>query len=393
VRAFLCSLLLSGFFALQSSAQTFEILHSFGKSPDGSGPWGTLVRDQAGNLYGTTVGGGASGTGSVFKIGLEKKETVLHNFGAVGSGDGNYPYAGLVLDAAGNLYGTTSEGGAYGAGTAFQVNTARQETILYSFGGLAHADGAVPFLGSLIRDAAGNLYGTTALGGSSCLGFSEGCGTVFKIDSSGNETVLYSFPGGSYGATPEGSLTADAQGNLYSTTSTGGLDVCSTGTSDYGCGLVFRLSPTGKETVLYNFTGVTQGFTPEGGLIRDTAGNLYGTTTGGGGALFEIPNGGTFTILHSFFGLSDDGHVPIGDLVRDSHGNIYGTTFDGGTLGDGTVYKVDSAGNETILWTFTGGQDGYHPYAGLVMDAKGNLYGATSAGGNFGQGTIFKIAP
>ena len=156
MRAFLCSLLLSGFFALQSSAQTFEILHSFGKSPDGSGPWGTLVRDQAGNLYGTTVGGGASSTGTVFKIGLEKKETILHNFGAVGSGDGNYPYAGLVLDAAGNLYGTTSEGGAYGAGTVFQVNTARQETILYSFGGLAHADGAVPFLGSLIRDAAGN---------------------------------------------------------------------------------------------------------------------------------------------------------------------------------------------------------------------------------------------
>src|ERR1700761_7434980 len=140
MRAFLCSSLLSAVFALPLSAQTFEILHSFGKSPDGSGPWGTLVRDEAGNLYGTTVGGGASGTGTVFKIGAGKKEIILHNFGAVGSGDGNYPYAGLVLDAAGNVYGTTSEGGVYGAGTVFKVDTNRTETLLYSFAGLNNGD-------------------------------------------------------------------------------------------------------------------------------------------------------------------------------------------------------------------------------------------------------------
>jgi uncharacterized repeat protein (TIGR03803 family) len=394
VRAFLCSILLSALFALPSFAQTFEILHSFGQSPDGASPWGTLVRDQAGNLYGTTVGGGVSGTGTVFRIGPNRKETILYNFGAAGvGGDGNYPYAGLVRDAAGSVYGTTSAGGIYGAGTVFKVDSTGKESVLYSFAGLANGDGVFPFLGSLIRDATGNLYGTTADGGSSCIGNSAGCGTVFKVDSSGNETVLYRFPGGGDGATPEGSITADSRGNLYSTTSTGGLDVCSTGINDYGCGLVFRLNAAGKETVLYDFTGAAQGFTPEGGLIRDMEGNLYGTTTGGGGALFEITSAGTFTILHSFFGINDDGHDPVGNLVRDGAGNIYGTTFSGGAPNNGIVYKIDTAGNETVLWTFTGGPDGSHPFAGLVIDAKGNLYGASSQGGPFGQGTVFKIAP
>jgi len=238
----------------------------------GADPLAGLVRDAAGNLYGTTASGGASGLGTVFKVSAGGAETVLHSF--TGGSDGEYPYASVIRDAAGNLYGTTYAGGASGLGTVFKIDTQAHETVLYSFRG--GADGEYPSAG-LVRDAAGNLYGTTNSGGSS------GGGIVFKISSAGKETVLHSFKGGKDGEYPYASVIRDAAGNLYGTTYGGGAS---------GWGTVFEIDPTGKETVLYTFTGAADGASPEGGLVQDTAGHLYGTTKYGGafgaGTVFEL---------------------------------------------------------------------------------------------------------
>jgi uncharacterized repeat protein (TIGR03803 family) len=263
---FLLFLLLSmgiGLGTTTVQAQTLTVLHRFTSSPDGAYPYAGLVRDAAGNLYGTTYEGGSSdlrdgvsGYGTVFKLDTSGTETVLHRF--TSSPDGAYPYAGLVRDAAGNLYGTTSEGGSSDYGTVFKLDTSGNETVLHNFTG---GDGSYPYAG-LVRDATGNLYGTTLYGGAS------GVGTVFKLDTSGNETVLHNFTGGD-GAYPYAGLVRDATGNLYGTTFRGG-------SSDYGT--VFKLDTSGTETVLHSFTGYSDGSNPRGGLVMDAAGNLYGTT-------------------------------------------------------------------------------------------------------------------
>jgi uncharacterized repeat protein (TIGR03803 family) len=251
------------------------VLHSFTGTPDGAIPRAALVRDAAGNLYGTTVFGGASiGYGTVFKLDTTGKETVLHSFTAT---DGSGPVAALVRDAAGNLYGTTAYGGASLSGTVFKLDTSGTETVLHSFTG--RADGAIPYA-ALVRDHAGNLYGNTAYGGAS------GYGTVFKLDTTGRETVLHSFTGASDGASPFDALVRDPAGNLYGTATFGGDPFCSS-----GCGTVFKLDTTGKETVLHSFTGRADGAIPAG-LVRDPAGNLYGTTYYGGafgyGVVFKL---------------------------------------------------------------------------------------------------------
>src|SRR5271157_830687 len=229
-------------------------------------------------------------------------ESVLHSF--PGSPDGANPYAGLVRDAQGNLYGTTVNGGAQAKGTVFKVDATGNETVLYSFTG-AGGDGASP-TGLLVRDAQGNLYGTTVFGGAS------GKGTVFKVDATGNETVLYSVTGaGGDGANPEAGVVQDAQGNLYGTTAYGGAGNCSNG-SFYGCGAVFKVDTTGNETVLYSFTGTGGDGAEPAGLVRDGQGNLYGTTSAGGDLACRAP------------------------------------------AGCGTVFKVDTTGNETVLYSFTG---------------------------------------
>src|SRR5271157_3231541 len=250
----------------QAQTYTESVLHSFPGSPDGANPYAGLVRDAQGNLYGTTVNGGAQAKGTVFKVDATGNETVLYSFTGAG-GDGANPEAGLVPDAQGNLYGTTYAGGASNAGTVFKVDTTGNETVLYSFTG-AGGDGAGP-TGLLVRDAQGNLYGTTVFGGAS------GKGTVFKADATGNETVLYSFTGaGGDGANPEAGLVPDAQGNLYGTTDAGGAS---------NAGTVFKVDTTGNETVLYSFTGAGgDGAGPTGLLVRDAQGNLYGTTVFGG---------------------------------------------------------------------------------------------------------------
>jgi uncharacterized repeat protein (TIGR03803 family) len=265
-------------------------------------------------------------------------------------------------------------------------------SVLHSFTG--PPDGAFPSYGSLVRDSAGNLYGTTPAGGTSttCSSASTaGCGVVFKLDPTGNETVLYSFSGVPDGADPEGSLVLDASGNLYGTTSQGGAS---------NLGTVFKLNATGKEAVLYSFDG-TGGEYPSGSLVRDAAGNLYGTALGGFGVVFKVDPTGNETVLHSF-GPAPDGSGPQGGLVQDSVGNLYGTTNGGGISscvyytgvapfkqgGCGTVFKMDTSGKETVLYSFSGsdqGPDGARPWAGVVLDAGGNLYGTTTEGGTSPQ--------
>jgi uncharacterized repeat protein (TIGR03803 family) len=371
-----------------AQAQGYHALFQFRAGADGSGPNAGLVSDPEGNLYGTTPSDGAFDSGVVFKLSPAGKESVLHSFTGSG-GDGEYPLAGLVRDAAGNLYGTTYQGGVYGGacggfgcGTVFKVDKNGKETVLHGFTG--SPDGSITYAG-LVRDAAGNLYGTTLNGGT------YGFGTVFKVDKNGGETVLYSFNAdngqGSYA--PYGSLARDAAGNLYGTTEGGGT---------FGTGVVFKVDTTGAETVLYNFGSQSgDGSFPTGSVIRDAAGNVYGTTEYGGaygfGTVFQVDKNGNETVLHSFAGGTADGEFPfLSGLLRDAKGNLYGVTGEGGASSFGTVYKLDPAGKETILHSFNG-KDGKIPYGTLIMDKQGNLFGTTSAGGAHGAGVVFEITP
>jgi uncharacterized repeat protein (TIGR03803 family) len=319
---------------------TFTLLHSFTDDSDGGGPLAGVIRDAAGNLYGTTnYGPGGSGVGTVFKLNSANKETVLHAF--TGAPDGASPSAPVVLDAAGNLYGTTQAGGAKNDGVVFEWNAASgKETILHNF--TSGVDGANPAAGLLLDQAGRALYGETIQGGNStCSGnFNSGCGTAFKLSATGMEN--YDFPGaGLQGEEPQGGLIRDAQGNFYGTTYYGGAG---------GFGSVFKIDATGKETLLYSFTGQADGAWPSAGLVLDTAGNLYGTTyergssscnSGGGcGTLFEITSSGTFSVVHTFMGEPSDGNGPTATLLRDAAGNLYGTTVGGGTANFGVVFKL-----------------------------------------------------
>jgi uncharacterized repeat protein (TIGR03803 family) len=364
-------------------AQTFTVLHAFTGRPDGASPHAGLLLDKSGNLYGTTAVGGdiKSGWGTVFKVTSEGQETVLYSF-ASGT-DGANPQAGLIMDASGNLYGTTSKGGSVpNFGTVFKVSAKGKENVLFRFN---DTDGSGP-VGSLVRDAKGNLYGTTQVG-------AKGYGTVFKLDSKGNETVLHSFARGADGAFPLAGLIMDAKGNLYGTTESGGTPEV---------GTVFEVDNTGEETILYSFKRAPDGYGPYGGLVMDAIGNFYGTAEDGGkdsafGTVFKLTKSGVETVLHSFAS-NPDGANPWAGLIRDAKGNLYGTTSFGG-IGKGTVFEVSSEGEETVLYTFTGGKDGGFPHGGLVMDGEGNLYGTTTEGGDLscddgiGCGTVFKLTP
>jgi len=365
-------------------AQTFTVLYSFKGVPDAANPMAGLVMDGSGNLYGTTSAGGASNNGTVFKLNITG-EAVLYSFCARSNcADGASPVAGLHRDKAGILYGTTSGGGTSGQGLVFKLNAHDKETVLHTFAGNLK-DGAFPVAG-VISDTASNLYGSTSSGGI------YGDGIVFKLTKTGKETVLYDFTGGVDGGNPQyGSLLRDAAGNLYGTTSTGGSFSC--GGSD-GCGTVFKFGK-GNETVFLNFNG-GDGATPYAGLIQDTVGNLYGTTLLGGasgaGVAFKLDPSGKETMLHTFTGGSD-GALPYAGLVRDTTGNLYGTTYAGGASGWGVVFKLDPSGTETVLYSFTGGADGGSPYGDLIIDATGNLYGTTSVGGASNFGVVFKVTP
>jgi uncharacterized repeat protein (TIGR03803 family) len=363
-----------------AQAQTFTVLHNFTGKPDGSSPQAGLVRDAEGNLYGTTPSGGASNVGTIFKVDSSGNETVLHSFNVE---DGEFPIGGVLRDASGNLYGTTQQGGARQCGTIFRFNANGTLTELHDFGG---ADGCAPEAG-LTQDAQGNLYGTTTNGGSS------GYGTVFKLSKSGKETVLHSFVGGTKdGLWPYAGVILDDEGNLYGDTSSGGA-------SDYG--IVYKLSQSGKLTILHSFTGfITDGCVPDGLLVMDKSGDLFGTTSAcgssgygeGDGVVFKIVRNKTEFLLYKFTGGSDGG-VPYAGVVRDSAGNSYGTTLYGGTEGTGTVFKLDANGTQTVLHNFSRGSDGGVPYGGVALDAQGNLYGTTIYGGSSQQGTVWQLTP
>jgi uncharacterized repeat protein (TIGR03803 family) len=382
------------------AAPSFTVLHSFAGGADGAQPVAGLIRDAAGNLYGTTyVGGGSDacgyGCGTVFKLSPTGTETVLHSF--INGMDGSSPN-GLLRDAAGNLYGTANSGGADGAGVVFKLSSIGTDAVLYTVTG--GADGFEPN-GPLIQDAVGNLYGTTNAGGSTT-GTCR-CGVVFELirrNSGYDFKVLQNFTGGADGAIPAG-LVRDAAGNLYGTTSYGGggSKVCTDAPG--GCGTVFKLSPTGTKTILHRFTGGADGAHPAGNLIQDAAGNLYGTTEYGEGVVFKLsPTGCTYTILYSFTG-GADGAGPSSGVIRDAADNLYGTTLGGGAYGAGVVFKLSPTGTETVLHSFTGGPDGANPFAGLVPDTAGNLYGTTLYGGaasstcafGNGCGVVFRLAP
>jgi uncharacterized repeat protein (TIGR03803 family) len=384
--------------ATQSAqAQTFTVLHRFcsqSNCTDGATPWAGLVQDAAGNLYGTTAFGGAydGGAGTVFKIDTSGNETVLYSFCSVSDcADGAGPTATLVLDAQGNLYGTTSVGGGTGCGgpgcgTVFKLDTSGNETVLYSFTG-GTADGCFP-QGGVVLDAAGNLYGTTNVCGSS----NEG--TVFKVDTSGNETVLHNFTGGvKDGGYPEySSLLLDKKGDIYGVTPLGGP-------SDSG--VLYKLSSSGAFTVLHTLEG------PYGTPAMDKQGNLYGTTSAGGrhgnGTVWKVSPKRKLTVLHMF--RQADGIEPYAGVVLDAEGNLYGTTWRGGPHSvDGTVYELNTKGVLTVLHSFAYASDGAEPYGNLILDAAGNLYGTAWVGGNYndkcqgyrneqGCGTVWKLTP
>jgi len=321
----------------QAQAQKFKVLHTF-RGLNGNGPAGVLTRDSEGNLYGTTEAGGTGkcgnfGCGTAFKLNKSGKQVWLHSFNVV---NGEEPIAGLLRDAAGNLYGTTSLGGnnncSSGCGTVFKLDADGKEKVLYKFAGTP--DGWDPE-SLLARDSLGNVYGVAEEGGT------DSSGTVFKVDKHGRETVLHNFTGGSDGCLPVGGLIADSGGNLYGVTAIGGLGLC-----DQGYGVVFKLDTANNLTVLYTF-GFSDGAYPASVLLLDQAGNLYGTTEGGGSSacgfdgcrvFFELSpqQDGTWreTRLYAFCSLSGcaDGEKPVsGPVVRDWAGNIYGTAIDGGT--------------------------------------------------------------
>ena len=356
-------------------------LYTFTDGTDGGNPYGGVVRDAAGNLYGTTFYGGNANMGVVFKVSKSGKQTVLYSF--PGKPDAAHPGSDLLLGKDGNLYGASYYGGTFGFGAIFRVTKSGKEKVLYSFGALP--DGEYPGSG-LAQDDAGNLYGTTGYGGDS------DNGTVFKVSKSGKEKILHSFAGPD-GQNPFSTLLRDAAGTLYGTTSLGGTS---------GNGTVFKITKGGKETVLHSFAGGTDGANPYAGLVQDDKGNFYGTTYYGGagcqgydcGTVFRMTPKGKTTVLHAF-GLTD-GHYPdFGTLVRDTAGNLYGTTYAGGTADMGIIFKVASKGKESILYSFTGGSDEGFPVAGLIQDATGTLYGVTLGNGNtpVTYGTVFKLKP
>jgi uncharacterized repeat protein (TIGR03803 family) len=390
------------------AADGFKVLHAFSARylRNGNNLYAGPILDASGNVYGVAESGGTRGAGLVYELSPTADgawiETVLYNFKG-GAEDGANPHATLMADRAGNLYGTTASGGLAaktcntGCGTVFMLTAAAgywQESVLYRFTG--GADGAVPYAG-VVMDSAGNLYGATYAGGS-------GVGVVYKLTpgSAGwQQTVLYTFPGRPGGSKPFATPVLDAAGNLFGTTNVGG-------THHLGIVYMLAPQPDGTwtEKVLHTFAGGDDGANPLAGLNFDQRGNVYGTTSYGGtancGTAFElVPNtagGWSERLLHTFLGAPYDGENPNG-LVFDAYGNLYGTTTGGGIDNPGTIFKMmydPTAGwQETVLYSFTGGHTGVYPISGLVLDTSGNLYGTTLWGGPTGDttgGVIFQFA-
>jgi hypothetical protein len=427
--------------ALPTIAPAENVLYTFRNKGDGAFPYAGLIADGYGNLYGTTAGLSLdgycnAGCGTVFQMkppatkGSAWSYAVLYAFTG-SNGDGEFPGSGLSFDNAGNLYGTTGNGGFfggdchnYGCGTVFELSPNRDgswtETVLYRF--KAGTDGRNP-QGTLVLGKGGVLYGATVAGGgsNSCLS----CGTVFRLTppprqgGAWTEQVLHRFNNFSGGFWPEAGVARDKAGALYGTTNEGGQgsNYCSD-----GCGVVFKLAPPSKpggawtKTVIYRFTGERDGGEPYAGVTFGSAGNLYGTTSIGhknAGAVYQLTppakkNGAwTETTLYTC-STSNGPYHPTAGVIFDNAGNAYGTSEVGGVRGLGDVFKLKppakkgGAWTETTLYTFKGGKDGRWPYAGLVFGKDSALYGTTLQGGggkcsngahDFGCGTVFRLVP
>jgi uncharacterized repeat protein (TIGR03803 family) len=412
LRATLLTICTLNLFVTSTNAQTFKVLHSF-DGTDGSGAYVGLVQATNGSFYGTVPGGGANGDGTVFKLTPSGTLTTLYNFcSQTNCADGEFPEAALVQASDGDLYGTTGAGGANGGGTVFKITPSGELTTLYNFCSQTNcADGANAF-GALVQATDGDLYGTTSAGGANgtCTSFGEvGCGTVFKITPRGKLTTLYSFcsqSGCRDGETPNGLIQA-TDGDFYGTTGAGGANETCNLSGANGCGTVFKITPRGELTTLYGFcskSSCTDGENSVAGLVQASDGNFYGTTfyggaNGNGGTVFRITPRGKLTTLYSF---SDaDGIFPDAGLVQATDGNLYGTTEVAGAVAGGTIFKITLGGTLTTLYDFcsqTNCIDGYGPGM-LVQDTNGRFYGPTFAGGassgcgaGCGNGTVFSLS-
>lgn len=427
---------------LPMSAQvvdTFRVLHSFTGKWDGSRPYGPVLFDPAGSIYGTTQVGGnmancaaESGCGLVYKLSSSSGSWIENPiFGFASSATGAIPHGNLVMDASGDIFGVALAGGGAtnctqvveGCGLVYELTPTSSgpwnETVLQTFNN--GSEGGNPEDG-LVADGAGNFYGTASSGGSTNHCGGSGCGVVYKLSptSTGGweQQILYAFTGGADGGIPTSKLIFDASGNLYGTAYLGG-DLVPCGPE--GCGVVFELSPSSSgtwiETVLHAFAGNQHGdgYVPFGALAFDAAGNLYGTTYNGGtpstcnlvgcGVIYKLTptaSGWKETLIHDFQGGSDGANPPFG-VTLDAAGNVYGVTSAGGFLTDcsglgcGVVFKfsTDARGQwqETLLHQFTGGNDGASPSASLTFGPDGKLYGVTVLGGTSNAGIVFNVAP
>jgi uncharacterized repeat protein (TIGR03803 family) len=407
VLAFVCALTIIAM--CPAHAQTFTVLHVFTGGGDGSHPTGSLTVAGAGTLYGTSSTGGNNGSGVIFRLAQRGGGWILNPlYEFVGASDGGYPFSGIAIGPNGALYGTTAQGGSAGAGAVFELRPPLTvcmaalcywtETVLHSFAG--SPDGANPTYGNLTFDQAGNIYGTALAGGTS------NDGVAFELSPSGGqwtETILHSF-GNNDGVFPVAGMIFDAAGNLYGTTLHGG-----TGQScQNGCGIAYQLTPSNgawAEHTLVNFDPQVSGGNPYGTLIADQSGNLFGTTSigggGGGGTIFELtPSDGSYILSLPYgFGINPACNTHTG-VTRDAAGNLYGVCYDGGAHGVGMVFKLTNSG---LGWVLTDlhdfdANDGANPWGSVVLDANGNLYGTTYAGGNQadcngGCGVVWEITP
>jgi uncharacterized repeat protein (TIGR03803 family) len=387
-----------------SPAQTLTTVYSFCSQQgcsDGNGPQAGLAQGLDGNFYGTTASGGTDNKGTVYKITANGTLSSLYNF--TGAPDGATPTGSLVQGADGNLFGTTSTGGAHNYGSIFKISPAGTLNILYSFCSQRSCpDGESPNA-QLTRGVDGNFYGSTPWGGNSQM-CEQGCGTIFKITPSGLFTMLYSFcsqPNCADGTYPTGGLTLGSDGNFYGTTPEGG------GSANCypGCGTVFKITPAGTFTTLHIFTS-GDGFYSQAAMVQGADGNFYGTTAMGGsqaaGTIFRISTTGSFSTLHSFclqHGCPD-GATPRSGLVQGIDGNFYGTATQGGLTencysGCGILFKVTPAGAFSTLYEFCSQPnctDGATPAGVLIQALDGNFYGTTQVGGNSNNGTVFSLS-
>jgi hypothetical protein len=427
-----------------------KVLYSFQGGNDGLTPAGGVVFDKAGNLYGVTNEGGstcpAPGCGTIFQLAPPTQkgggwtETILYGFNGTG---GSIPVGGAIIDGNGNLYGTTAYGGSgtcllfgdnVGCGVVYELSPPTKKggqwtyTVLYNFQG--GKDGLFPW-GDLVFDKRGSLYGATQFGGgkgTTCNQYFDGnCGTVFRLTppkkKSGKwtEKILHSFAGGADGATPNGGLVLDSKGAVYGTTYHGGngkTGSCEGGSGEIGCGTMFKLIPPTKkgqawmEKLPYLFKGTPDSEGPLAGVVLNGNGDLYGSTVGGGtyesGTIFGLTrpkNGGGHwkeTLIHVFSESGDDGCCPYASVLFDTAGNLYGTAL-AGRVPRGVVFRLRApkkgeSWTPTVLYNFSGAPDGNHPTAGLVFDGSGNLYSTTQWGGTGtvcqgGCGTVFEVSP